>query len=307
MGAAPSASWSALGTGVSVFVDRDDLLDPARAIVERQLEEIDHACSRFRVDSELARIARRSGRWVPVSPLCLEAVEAGLRAARMTGGAVDPTLGRSLRLVGYDRDVTEVAGRLAARVRFAAAPGWQVVETDHRRRAVRVPAGVELDLGATAKALAADRAAATVSRSLGCGAMVNLGGDLAVAGPVPPGGWTVRVTEDHRSDFSAPGQTISVTAGGLATSSTTVRRWKGPGGDLHHVLDPSTGLPAAEIWRSVSVAAGSCLDANTATTAAIVYGERAPGWLEERGLPARLQAADGRVVALGGWPAEPGS
>jgi FAD:protein FMN transferase len=299
-----SASWPALGTRASLLVDQEAVLAEARSIVEDHLDQIDRACSRFRPDSELSEIARRSAGWVSVSPLCLTAVEAGLRAARLTDGAVDPTLGRSLQLVGYDRDLTDVLDRPRHRVRFMAAPGWQVVDINRHRPAVRVPRGVELDLGATAKALAADRAAREVSDRLRCGVVVNLGGDIAVAGPPPAGGWAVRVTEDHAAGFSAPGQTIAVSGGGLATSSTTVRRWTGPGGDLHHVLDPATGRPAAEVWRSVSVAAGSCLDANTATTAAIVYGERAPKWLEERGLPARLTAADGSVVRLGGWPRE---
>ena len=124
-----SAHWSALGTGVDVFVDRHDRLEPARRLVEDELDRIDRACSRFRDDSELSGVSRRAGRWVDVSPLCLEAVEAGLRAARLTGGAVDPTVGRSLRLLGYDRDFDELG-----RPRGAAPAARERGRVGDRRR-----------------------------------------------------------------------------------------------------------------------------------------------------------------------------
>jgi thiamine biosynthesis lipoprotein len=134
--------------------------------------------------------------------------------------------------------------------------------------------------------------------------LVSLGGDIAVAGPAPAGGWPVLVTDDHRAPSPADGQVVGIGAGGLATSSTTVRRWRTNEGIAHHLVDPRTGRPAAEVWRTASVGAGSCVDANTASTAAIVLGEDASAWLEGRGLAARLVRPDGRVTLTGGWPAE---
>jgi FAD:protein FMN transferase len=135
--------------------------------------------------------------------------------------------------------------------------------------------------------------------------LVSLGGDIAVAGPAPAGGWPILVTDDHRADPSkADGQVVGIAAGGLATSSTAVRRWRTTDGVVHHVVDPRTGRPAREVWRTVSVAARSCVDANTASTAAIVLGEDARSWLIERGLPARLVRPDGRVDTTGTWPIE---
>jgi thiamine biosynthesis lipoprotein len=168
---------------------------------------------------------------------------------------------------------------------------------------VRLPAGIRLDLGATAKALAADRAAAAAARAGGgAGVLVSLGGDIALGGPAPAAGWAVHVAEDHRAGPDAPGQTIALRSGGLATSSTTVRRW-GPG--AHHIIDPATGLPAGGCWRTASVAAGSCVDANIASTAAIVRGASAAAWLAEWRMPARLVGRDGAVLAVAGWPREP--
>ena len=104
--------------------------------------------------------------------------------------------------------------------------------------------------------------------------------------------------------MTEPGTTIALTSGGLATSGTTARRWTRGGRQLHHVVDPATGWPAGEVWRTVTAAAPTCVDANVATTAAIVLGAGAPRWLESRGLPARLVAPEGAVVVVGGWPDE---
>jgi thiamine biosynthesis lipoprotein len=173
---------------------------------------------------------------------------------------------------------------------------------DRASASIRTPNGVRLDLGATAKALAADRAASAAADVAGCGVLIALGGDVATSGPAPPRGWQIRVTDDHRSDPSAPGQTISIRSGGLATSSTAVRRWSHNGSNMHHIIDPRDGTPVRATWRTVSVAAASCTDANTATTAALVKADLAPAWLAANGLPARLLDWGGSVTTIGDWP-----
>jgi len=187
-------------------------------------------------------------------------------------------------------------------VTVAPAAGWHVIRLDRTRRSVQVPPGVAIDLGATAKALAADRAARMVHAQTGTSALVSLGGDISTAGRGPRNGWPVRVTDDHRNGASPDGQTVALRGGGLATSSTTVRRWRAGGEEQHHIVDPRTGKPAGEYWRTASVAAPSCVQANTASTAAIVRGAGASTWLDELGLSARLVRTDGTVVLVGNWP-----
>jgi FAD:protein FMN transferase len=289
------ATWEALGTAASVYVTDPDALEQARAAVADELRAIDLACSRFREDAELARV--NAGGATVVGPLLAEALAVALRAAELTDGIVDPTIGQALVLAGYDRDFAQVRPAVGP-LRAVRVPGWEALRFDRARRLVILPAGVVLDLGATAKALAADRAAAAAACVAGCGVLVNLGGDIAVAGGAPAQGWVVGVGDDHRGPAD---QHIAIRSGGVATSSTTVRRW---GPDRHHIIDPRTGAPAATPWRTVSVAAASCVDANTASTAAIVLGARAPAWLAERGLPARLVADNGAVTAVGAWPQE---
>ena len=295
-------SFRALGTTAFVASVDPERLPAAREAVEGIVEAFDVACSRFRPDSELSELNAASGSSVRVSPLLLEAVGAALRAARITGGDVDRTVGEALIALGYDRDFASLGPRISVGV--ASVPGWRTIQLDPDAGTVRVLRGVQLDLGATAKALAADHAAATAGIAAGCGVLVSLGGDISISGPAPSDGWRVRVTDDHRSGFDAPGQWITLRSGGLATSSTTVRSWQLGSGSAHHIVDPATARSAETAWRTASVAAASCLDANIASTAAIVRGLPAAGWLEQHRMPSRLVTAWGGVRHLAGWPAD---
>jgi len=278
----------------------------APAAVAAVFEEWEAAFSLFRAESELSRVNGSRGSVVAVSPLFARALAVALEVAAETDGLVDPTLGAELRDAGYDRTFALVRDR----------DGWHVTRRGPARRirprvelfadppGVRIPPGVELDLGATAKALAADRAATRIARVLGTGALVSLGGDVAVAGEPPTGGWGILVSDRHDDELDGPGPRLAITGGGVATSSTVGRRWQTDAGDAHHLLDPRTGAPAVSPWRTISVAAPTCVAANVAATAGIVLGDAAPCWLEGRGLPARLVSRRGFVRTLGGWPAD---
>ena len=298
----------ALGTSMRLMVTRPEALTAAKETADRIINAIDVAASRFREDSELSRVNREAGREVRISPLLAQAIAAGLRGARLTDGAVDPTVGTAVRLAGYDRDFAALPpdgspiGLSVARV-----PGWQAIKFDEGARVVLVPAGVEIDLGATAKALAADLAAAAGLQAVGAGGvLVSLGGDIAVAGDPPVQGWAVQASEDSSAPIDDDEETITIESGGIATSSTTVRQWTRGGLVLHHIIDPSTGLPVAGRWRTASVVAASCVDANIASTAAIVMGDAAIPWLAAHNLPARLVDRYGGVHRVSGWP-EPNS
>ena len=306
MSAAPvRASFPALGTTAVVAVTDPSALGDARARLALQLAAVDRACSRFRPDSELTRVNVRAGSFVEIGELLFRALRVALEAARMSDGLVDPTLGANMRAAGYDRTFALVRARDRWHLsRPAPRAAWTQIELDDDRRAVRVPAGTELDLGATAKALAADDAARAIYTETGAGALVSLGGDISVDGPPPAGGWAVLIADDHAAPLTSDGPTVAVSAGGLATSGTSVRRWPTDAGDAHHILDPRTGAPARTIWRTVTVAAASCVDANVAATTAIVLGEDALAWLGERGLPSRAVHLNGSVHVAGGWPEE---
>jgi thiamine biosynthesis lipoprotein ApbE len=313
-------------------------LAAALDLLHEDLAELDRSCSRFRADSELVAVGEAARRapgpvTLTVSPLLAEAVAVSLRAARLTDGDVDPTVGGALAALGYDRDFAELAQAdararamtpghtpttpgdtpawdhpttAASKISVRVIPGWQSVSVDVAAGQLTVPPGVQLDLGATVKGWAADRSAARIADRLGCGVLVSLGGDTAVAGPPPDGGWRIRVQDTTglpEETPDGPSQVVAIRDGGLATSSTAARRWHHGGDLVHHILDPRTGRPAAPVWRTVSVAAATCADANTAATAAIIRGDQAPVWLAGLELPARLVTQDGGVRTVAGWPA----
>jgi thiamine biosynthesis lipoprotein len=223
-------------------------------------------------------------------------VETALEAARRTDGAVDPTVGSHVAAWGYDADIVAVRSAAPGR-RTTDLPraDWRRVVADSGLGLVGVARGLRLDLGATAKAWTADEAAARLERALEVPALVALGGDVAVSGDA---GWPVLVSERE----GGAGEVVTVRRGGLATSSTRVRRWQTPDGEAHHIIDPGTGRPTTGAARTASVLAASCLAANALSTAALVWGADARERLQSHA--ARLVDADGRVVRTDGWPSD---
>jgi thiamine biosynthesis lipoprotein len=292
-----SVEWELWSTRARLVVTDPGVLTTARELVDSYLARVDDAANRFRADSEISRLTERSG-WVTLSSTLTHLLERALAVARMTDGDVDPTVGGAVRRLGYDRDLrllTEDGGPVRAVI--SPVPGYRSLRLDGSR--LHKAAGVELDLGATAKAAAADRAASLVHAALGTGVLVSLGGDIATAGAAPGSGWQIHV-QDRDQD---PWTQVELPAGSaIATSSTVSRQWHRGGRPLHHIVDPRTGQPARPVWRSVTVAAGTCLRANAVTTAALVRGKPAVDWVRGLGLPARFLRADGVLVHTDGWP-----
>lgn len=315
-GAPATATMRALGTTATVVTACQELLSDAVEIVRVELEAIDLACSRFRQDSEIQKLNEAGGDPVVVSDLLFEALRVALEVAQYTDGAVDPTVGKTMEALGYDRDFEQLARSPFNETRPESPPpppqiggSWWQIELDARSRTVRLPHATRLDLGASAKALVTDRCAARVSAETGGPVLVSVGGDVAVAGVAPDEGWPVGIAHDSSSPTDCVEQVVSIRSGGLASSSTAVRRWTHRGSEHHHIVDPATGRCAEELWTLVSVAGRSCVEANAASTAAIVWGETAVERLIALGQPARLAHTDGPVITLNGWPADkaPGS
>jgi FAD:protein FMN transferase len=235
-------------------------LRAVRALFDRW----DQVFSRFRAESELNRVNGDAAADVHVSRLFARVTSVALDAARATDGLVDPTLGVALEAAGSDREARTARGR------------WR--EVDLVGSVVRRPPSMTLDLNGVVKSLAVDEALAL----LGGNGFVAAGGDIATRGPTVVG-------------LPADGS-VTLTAGGLATSGTTKRRWMRAGTLQHHLIDPRTGRPSRSRWREVTVAAGSCAAADVAAKAAFLLDDDGPGWLDERGLPGRFVAPDELVV-----------
>lgn len=291
-------TWSLWSTTATLVVTEPRRLSRARTVADRILADIDLAANRFRPDSEICGLGPGPDGWVELSPTLAGLLARALYAATLSGGSVDPTVGATMADLGYDRDLYLVL-RDGAPARAVVRPvcGWQRLRLEDRR--LRLPTGVVLDLGATAKAAAADRCATEIATTCDTGVLVGLGGDIATAGPAPRGGWQVAV----RDLATEPGTQVRLAPGtAVATSSTARRRWRAGGAPRHHIVDPLTSRPAESPWRSVTVVGTSCVEANTASTACIAKASAGSSWLAGTGLPARLVDHDNSVVTLGAWP-----
>jgi thiamine biosynthesis lipoprotein len=283
---------------VEVTTLRECDLDVATRIVERVMAEVDAAASRFRDDSDLARINAGAGRFVLVSPLAFELVDLGLAVAERTAGAVTPTIGTALRALGYDEDIDVVRRRPGTvDVRPVPAPdAATAVRLDPRLRRVGVTSGSRLDLGAIAKAYAVDEAVARCASAGIAGVLVSIGGDLAVHGTRAEG-WRIAVSETA----DAPAELVTIESGALATSSTVGRRWAG---GRHHIVDPRTGGCATGPWRTATIWAPTAIEANLLSTWTLVDAAAAAAALAREERPARLVDAAGAVERRHGWPLE---
>jgi FAD:protein FMN transferase len=297
------ATFRALSTRVEVHATEPSSLATAVALTRSYLDRLDACASRFRADSEVSRLASGSGT-ASISTMLCEHLGAALGAAELTGGLVDPTVGRAMCDNGYDEDIDAVRARDTSTTGDGAVvPGWRTVHLVEDALEVTLPTGTLLDLGATAKAHAADDLAARLSQLLPGGFLVNLGGDLAIAGDLPDDGWRVGIEDGDDGDRTV--ETITLTSGGVATSSTRRRRWRTADGEQHHVVDPRTGRSATTPWVQVTVLASSALEANAWSTAAIVLGDDAPAWLFERRVAAWLQDGSGASLVTPHWPSAP--
>ena len=295
-------TFRALGTTATVVVTVRSSADEAESILREELEAIDRACSRFRPDSELAYLQACAGRTVEVSPLLFEALDVAYSVAARTHGAVDPTVGRAVEALGYDRDFEQIRSRPLRTTDLGPAPGFRHLHLDHTRGTARIPKGVRLDLGSSAKALVADKAAAHIAQRLDSGALVSIGGDIAVAGKPPPEGWAIGIAVDSATGPDDVDQVVAIRQGGLASSSTEIRAWQMGSAQVHHIVDPATGRSSSPYWRLVSAVGASCVDANALSTAAVVWGDQALERLRPFGQAVRLLRHDGEVFVLGGWP-----
>ncbi len=301
---APGASrFHAIGATNRIHVTDPRVLHEATMVAEDYVSELDAAVSRFRDDSEVSRLAARARRedaWCFGSPLFVDHLRAGLRAARLTDGLVDFTVGSALVASGYDADMDEVRARAtwSTPTTRVGVPGWRRVTLDEATGRISTPQGTLIDLGSVAKAHAADVIARRLADRLPGGFLVNLGGDIAVSGAAPRGGWRVGV----EAADGVVRQVISVVDQGVATSSTQLRTWATADGTAHHIIDPRTGRTAETVWAHVTCVAVNAFEANTASTAALVLGEDAPGWLSAHGLAARLDRVDGSTTLTPGWP-----
>lgn len=269
-------SLHAMGTNAELLLDAPAGVRAERALdrAEAELERLEQVLSRFRPDSELSAL-NRTGRSSSASADLVRVVELALAAREATDGLFDPTVHDALVAAGYDRTFEEVAADGPASTPGAGACCGGTAQVDGLT--VTLSPGTHLDLGGIGKGYAVDRVADLLAVTGPC--LVNAGGDLAVRG----GAWPIGVTEEL---------TLELSRGGMATSGRDRRRWLRGGRELHHLIDPSTGLPAEGPLERVTVVADSAAEAEVLAKAAFLGADV--------DAPRVLVTADGRTILAGG-------
>jgi thiamine biosynthesis lipoprotein len=268
----------------------------------REVEACERALSRFDEGSDLSRLNRAGGAWIDVDVRLIEALAAALKARTETCGRFDPTILPALSAAGYDRSFELLAQRPARRV-----VGWRAgarVEIDSQSRRARLERGAAVDLGGIGKGFASSSALHAMRTAWPAltGALVDLGGDIGVWGAAPGGGpWRIDIADPWGPNSVAG--TLELAYGGVATSGRDTRRF-GPGGRLHHLIDPATGMPATVGPLSVTVVAESTVEAEAHATALAVadVGEAGTLLASRPGLSALLIPEVGDPVVVGRLP-----
>lgn len=260
--------------------------------------EVERSMSTYDDESELSRFNRAAvGEPFPASASLLAVAAAATRLAEETGGAFDPTVAPLVALWGFG------AGASPAAVLPTAAEVRAARETvDYRRLGVRPQASalvkrapLALDLSAVAKGYAVDQAAAMLAAT-GCDAyLVEVGGELRVAGGGPGGRpWRIGVESPGGGE---PIAVLAVFEGAVATAGN-YRQTRSMGGQrVSHVIDPRSGRPVAHALASVTVVAPTALAADGYATALLVLGPEAGRRFAERAGLAALFVADGPAGA----------
>lgn len=299
-------SFRAMGTDSTVAITsrRSDMarLRRALAIGRREVESCEQALSRFRPGSDLCRLNGARGEWLAVDHRLIEALRTALQVRAETLGRFDPTILPALAAAGYDRSFEQLVDREPD-----VASDWRpnaLVELDIARQRARVERGAAVDLGGIGKGFAAARALWLMREAWFelPGGLVDLGGDIAVWGATPEGGpWRLSVADPRVPGSSLA--TLAIREGAVATSGRDCRRF-GPDRGLHHLIDPSTGLPADGGPLAVTVVGADAAEVEAyATALAITPLEEASGCLSARPwLSALLVPFEGDAVVIGDLP-----
>ncbi len=293
----PVREFRAMGSSMSVRVAATGrTADEALTHAAVRFAADERLFSRFNPDSELSHVNRQAGQWAEISPRMAAVVDTALALAAATGGLYDPTLLSAIRAAGYTVSFEQLSGRVTLPLDTPQTGRWADVR--RRNSALFLPHGVGLDLGGIVKGWTA-QAVTTQLGTVGP-ALVDAGGDV-VAGDPPPGwqGWPVAVAAPSGADEADAGDLLVVWLANtaLATSGVDYRRWRQGDAEVHHIIDPRTGRPAATDLVSVSVLDTSAARAEAWAKAALVLGWQAgDAALRTQKLAAVLAHEDGRVA-----------
>ncbi len=275
-------TFKAMGTDIELLVEAEEP-NGALAAAEAEFHRLEALLSRFLPDSELSQLNDQGS--LQAGPDLLEVVRLGIEARRQTGGRFDLTVHDAVVAAGYDRTFDELPAEGPAPADGSHCGGG--VRLNGNR--IALDEGVRLDLGGIGKGYAAENAATILGTAGPC--LVNAGGDVATRG----GSWPIGV------ETADGALTIELATGGLATSGRDRRRWQRAGKELHHLIDPATGRPAAGDLLRATVIAPDAIQAEVWAKALFLAGSHAAAAeADAHRLPCVLVTEAGETRLAGG-------
>jgi thiamine biosynthesis lipoprotein len=278
--------FMAMNCPCEVLLDTDERVaaEALHRIAAAEAWRIEAKFSRYRSDNVIHRINQAAGRTVAVDAETTHLIDYAAACTELSAGRFDITSGVLRRIWKFDGG-QEVPRPEAVRDVLQHV-GWHRVTWQDGT--LTMPAGMEIDLGGLGKEYAVDRAATLVAAQTSHPFLVNFGGDLFASGPRADGRpWLVGVDDPERTGEAALYR-VELRGGGLATSGDARRYVLWNGKRFGHILDPRTGWPVEDAPRSVTVLAGTCLEAGTLSTLAVLQGAGARDFLAGQGVQFRI-------------------
>ncbi len=269
-----SVSFRAMNTLVLLAAEGDQALAGIHA-TKKLIDDCEQRFSRFLPASELTELNHSTGHWFYLSDDLKELLQLSLNYYEETAGIFDPTILPDLKRVGYDRSMDEiikdnrsVKSNASNRSR---GPAFRDIEFDLAEHRVKLPRGMEIDLGGIAKGWIIEKAARKLhAYSDACA--VSAGGDILFVGQPSDGfDWDVFM-EDPRDPAQVLAE-LHIPTGAVATSSITKRTWMQGTQTRHHLIDPRTGEPAQTDWLSATVIAPEIVRAEVYAKTVLIAGE----------------------------------
>jgi thiamine biosynthesis lipoprotein len=270
-----SIEFRAMNTSVMLAAEGEGAVE-GMYVAKTFIDKCEQRFSRFLPVSELSELNRSAGDWLQVSDDLMDMLQLSTKYYTETNGIFDPSILADLKQIGYDRSMDEIR---AGSVSFPAhapnrisRPAFDEISFDLAENTVRLPRGMEIDLGGIAKGWIVEKAAQLLHQYAEvCG--VSAGGDILFIGhPLDGMDWDVYL-EDPRSPTEMLAQ-LHIPSGAVATSSIMKRTWSQGEKVHHHLIDPRTGDSAKTDWLSVTVISPSVVEAEVYTKAILIGGEQ---------------------------------
>lgn len=275
-----SVALQALNTDIEIMLwCENEKLPALERLAQIWFQCVERQFSRFRSDSELMYINASKGKLTRISDLMLEVLLLTQKYQLITQGIFNPLILKALKNTGYDTSFEKLGATRSSSLDY---PNYHASNSsnlnltltlDSEAHSLKLPDGVEMDLGGIVKSWAVSRLVQEFEHELDIKrGFVNAGGDLYVWGNSSESGdpWLIGIEDPWQ-----PSQDIGILAletGSVATSSTLGRQWLTAQGPMHHLINPRTMRPSISDTVQCTVTGPNAIECEIWTKVICILG-----------------------------------